>query len=78
MSHEMEALTGMLRGLMAGVLLVMFVGLWIWVFGAKRRKSFEVTSRLPLEEDSAAPGPIGQSSIAPRSMGRGSIGDSAA
>jgi cbb3-type cytochrome oxidase subunit 3 len=59
MSHEMEALSGMLRGLMAGVLLVMFVGLWLWVFRAQRRESFEVTSRLPLEEDRPGPGSMG-------------------
>ncbi len=53
MSHEMEALTGMLRGVMAGILLVMFVGLWIWVFGRGQRAAFEAASRLPLEEDRA-------------------------
>ena len=51
MSAGMEAFTGVVRGLMAGALLLMFVGLWIWVYGAKRRQSFESASRLPLEED---------------------------
>jgi cbb3-type cytochrome oxidase subunit 3 len=51
MSTEMEGVTGIVRGLMAGVLLAMFVGLWIWVYGAKRRSRFESASRLPLEED---------------------------
>jgi len=51
MSHEMEAFTGLLRGAMAGVLLVMFVGLWVWVFNSKRRSGFESAARLPLEED---------------------------
>jgi cbb3-type cytochrome oxidase subunit 3 len=51
MSSEMESLTGLVRGLMAGVLLAIFVGLWIWAFAAKRRSSFESASRLPLEED---------------------------
>ena len=55
MSAEMETFTGILRGAMAGTLLIMFVGLWIWVFGAQRRRSFEAASRLPLEED----GPTG-------------------
>jgi cbb3-type cytochrome oxidase subunit 3 len=53
MSSEMEAVTGLVRGLMAGLLLTMFVGLWLWVFAAKRRKSFETASRLPLEEDNS-------------------------
>ena len=51
MSHEMEALTGLVRGVMAGVLLLMFIGLWVWVFGSRRRATFEAAARLPLEED---------------------------
>src|SRR5438105_3313647 len=51
MSSEVESVAGLVRGFMAGLLLVMFVGLWIWAFAAKRRKSFESASRLPLEED---------------------------
>ncbi len=53
MSHELEALTGMVRGAMAGILLVMFVGLWVWVFGSRQRAAFEAAARLPLEEDQA-------------------------
>lgn len=51
MSQELEAVTGLVRGLMAGILLVMFIGLWVWVFGRKRRAGFEAAARLPLEED---------------------------
>jgi cbb3-type cytochrome oxidase subunit 3 len=51
MSGHFEVITGLARGVMAGVLLAMFVGLWFWAFAAKRRKSFESASRLPLEED---------------------------
>jgi cbb3-type cytochrome oxidase subunit 3 len=51
MSSEMESITGLVRGIMSGVLLTMFVGLWMWVYAAKRRHSFEAASRLPLEED---------------------------
>ena len=56
MSSEIESVSGILRGLMAGILLAMFVGLWIWVYGAKRRGFFESASRLPLEEDERAGG----------------------
>jgi cbb3-type cytochrome oxidase subunit 3 len=52
MSSEFEVAAGLARGLMAGVLLAMFVGLWVWAFAAKRRRPFESASRLPLEEDS--------------------------
>src|SRR3569833_2761449 len=37
MSHEMEALTGLVRGTMAGILLLMFIGLWFWVYSRSRR-----------------------------------------
>jgi len=56
MSSGMESITGLVRGLMAGVLLAMFVGLWIWAFAAKRRAWFESASRLPLEEDGSGGG----------------------
>ncbi len=53
MSSEMETIAGLVRGLMAGVLLAMFVGLLVWAFAAKRRERFESASRLPLEEDNS-------------------------
>lgn len=51
MSAQLEVVTGLARGIIAGVLLAMFVGLWVWAFAAKRRKLFESASQLPLEED---------------------------
>jgi cbb3-type cytochrome oxidase subunit 3 len=51
MNSELEVIAGVARGLMAGVLLAMFVGLWVWAFAPKRRRLFESASRLPLEED---------------------------
>jgi cytochrome c oxidase cbb3-type subunit IV len=51
MSPEMQAFAGVVRGVMAGALLVIFVGLWVWVYGARRRQWFESAARLPLEED---------------------------
>ncbi len=51
MSPGMETFTGIVRGVMAGALLLMFLGLWIWVYGSKRRRFFESASLLPLEED---------------------------
>ena len=60
MSPEMMAGTGILRGVVAGVLLVAFIGLWLWAYSARRRPLFEAVSHLPLEDDtvvtqSAAP-----------------------
>ena len=51
MSAELQASIDLVRGLAAGVLLAMFVGLWAWAFAAKRRKAFESAALLPLEED---------------------------
>jgi len=51
MSAELQAVAGLARGLMAGVLLAMFLGLWLWAFSAGRRERFEFAARLPLEED---------------------------
>ena len=53
MSSELAAAAGLLRGLMAGVLLAMFIGLWLWAYAPKRRKAFESASRLALEEDNS-------------------------
>ncbi len=42
---------GTFRGLVTAVLLVAFVGLWIWAFSRKRRTDFDRAARLPLEEN---------------------------
>jgi cbb3-type cytochrome oxidase subunit 3 len=51
MSPEMVAGTGVVRGIVAGVLLVAFLALWSWAYSARRRSMFEAISRMPLEED---------------------------
>ncbi len=51
MSPEMMAGTGILRGVVAGVLLFAFVSLWLWAYSGRRRASFEAAARLPLEDD---------------------------
>ncbi len=51
MNTGFEAAAGLLRGVMAGILLTMFVGLWFWAFGPARRARFDSASMLPLEED---------------------------
>lgn len=43
--------TGVLRGICTAVLIVAFVGMWLWAYSAKRRSSFEAAARAPLEED---------------------------
>jgi cytochrome c oxidase cbb3-type subunit IV len=39
------------RGIMTAVLLVLFIGIWIWAWLPGRRKSFEEAAKLPLEDD---------------------------
>jgi cytochrome c oxidase cbb3-type subunit 4 len=51
MSPDMTADTGILRGIVAAVLLVAFVGLWVWCYSARRRPMYEAAAQLPLEDD---------------------------
>ncbi len=51
MSAAMLSGFGVARGIMAGILLIGFVALWIWVYGAGRRARYEAASQLPLEDD---------------------------
>lgn len=39
------------RGLITLVLMLSFVGLWIWAWSKRRHKDFEESAALPLEED---------------------------
>ncbi len=43
----------MISGIVTLVLLVMFVGAWIWVWSPRRKPEFDAAARLPLEESSA-------------------------
>ena len=43
------------RGLVTGVLLVLFCSLIAWAWSRARRASFDAAARIPLEDD-AAPG----------------------
>lgn len=51
MSPEMMAGTGILRGVVAAVLLVGFISLWLWVYSGRRRAMFDRAALLPLEDD---------------------------
>ena len=41
----------MLSGIVSLVLLVLFVGGWIWAWRPSRRAEFEAAARLPLADD---------------------------
>jgi cytochrome c oxidase cbb3-type subunit IV len=57
MSPEMLAGTGILRGVVAGVLLLAFIALWLWAYSARRRVTFDTAAQLPLEDDMYRAGP---------------------
>ena len=43
--------SGTLSGIVTAVLLLLFLGLVVWAYSAKRKASFDAAARLPLEED---------------------------
>ena len=51
MSPEMVAGAGILRGVVAAVLLVAFISLWLWAYSSRRRSMFDRAAQLPLEDD---------------------------
>jgi cytochrome c oxidase cbb3-type subunit 4 len=51
MSPEMLATTGIVRGIVAAVLLVAFTALWAWAYSGRRRAMFDALSQMPLEDD---------------------------
>lgn len=42
--------SGTLSGIMTAVLMVLFIGIWIWAYSPRRRAGFDALARLPLEE----------------------------
>jgi cytochrome c oxidase cbb3-type subunit 4 len=52
----MANLLSTLRGILTGILIVLFSGIVIWAWSAARRPTFDAAARLPLEEDQPAGG----------------------
>jgi cytochrome c oxidase cbb3-type subunit IV len=42
---------GTLSGIFTGILLLLFVGMWVWAFSRRQRAKFDEAARIPLEED---------------------------
>ena len=40
-----------LRGFLTVVLLLSFIGLWVWAWSSRRKDDFDASASLPLEED---------------------------
>ena len=47
----MASLLPTLRGILTGVLMLLFVGIVAWAWSAARRPAFDAAARLALEED---------------------------
>ncbi len=43
--------SGDLSGIMALIIMALFLGIWAWAWSKKRQASFKKTANLPLEED---------------------------
>ena len=39
------------RGILTAIILFAFVGIWVWAWSARRKKDFDASAALPLEED---------------------------
>lgn len=42
----------MISGILTSILLVTFIGLWVWAWSRRRNDDFNEAAHLPLEEDS--------------------------
>lgn len=41
----------MISGIVTAILLIVFIGTWIWAWHPSRKASFNEAARLPLQED---------------------------
>lgn len=41
----------LLRGILTAVIFIAFIGIWAWAWSARRKKDFDASAALPLEED---------------------------
>ncbi|HSG58346.1 MAG TPA: cbb3-type cytochrome c oxidase subunit 3 [Woeseiaceae bacterium] len=39
------------RGIITAILLISFIGLWVWAWSSRRKAEFDKAATLPLEED---------------------------
>ena len=39
------------RGILTAIIFVAFIGIWVWVWSSRRKKDFDESAALPLEED---------------------------
>ena len=39
------------RGILTVIIFVAFIGIWVWAWSSRRKKDFDASAALPLEED---------------------------
>ena len=47
--------SGVISGVVTAVLIVIFIGGWIWAWSAKRKPDFDAAARLPLDDEALPP-----------------------
>lgn len=45
----------MIQGIITAILLIAFIGGWIWLWGANRKPALDAAAQLPLEEEVPLP-----------------------
>ena len=48
--------SGVISGVVTAILIVTFIGGWIWAWSAKRKPDFDAAARLPLDDEATPPG----------------------
>jgi cytochrome c oxidase cbb3-type subunit 4 len=43
--------SAVLSGIMTGILIVLFVGVWVWAWSERRKSSFDAAARIPLDDN---------------------------
>jgi cytochrome c oxidase cbb3-type subunit 4 len=43
--------SGTLSGIVTSILILLFLGVWVWAFSSRRKEQFSKAARMPLEED---------------------------
>jgi len=54
----MGSFLGILSGVFTALLIVLFALLYAWAWSGARRRSFDASARLPLEEDAGTDAPL--------------------
>ena len=40
-----------IRGILTAIIFFAFIGIWVWAWSGRRKKDFNASAALPLEED---------------------------